>query len=69
MNIKFAINSQLSTTNSRKQTEQTAEQKQNRRQGDHLYGYQLRGGRRRMGRTGAGIKKYKYAGTEQAEEC
>ena len=46
MNIKKVTNSQLSTTESKKKklTKQ-AEQEQNHRYGDHLEGYQLRGGR------------------------
>ena len=48
MNIKMAINLQLSSTESKKETEQTAEQEQNRRYGDHLEGYQLGGGRDRI---------------------
>ena len=40
MNIKMAINAQLS---------KQVEQKQNHRYGDHLEGYQLGGGRERMG--------------------
>ena len=43
MNIKMAINSQLSKTESKKQkqTKQTTRQEQNHRYGDHLEGYQL----------------------------
>ena len=44
MNIKKATNSQLSTTESKKQTNKLskqAEQKQNHRYGDDLDGYQL----------------------------
>ena len=40
MNIKMAINSQLSTTESKKQSKQ-AEQKHNHRCGHHLEGYHL----------------------------
>ena len=47
MNIKMAINSQLSTIESKKLSKK-AEQKQNHRCGDHLEGYQLGGGRGRM---------------------
>ena len=49
MNIKMAMNSQLSTTEPKKLSK-PANQKQNRRYGDHLEGYQLGGGRRRMGK-------------------
>ena len=48
MNIQMAINSQLSTTESKRQTKKQAEQEQNHRYGDHLEGYQLEEGRRRM---------------------
>ena len=44
----MATNSQLSTIESKKQTKQTAEEKQNRRNGGHFKGYQLGGGRWRM---------------------
>ena len=57
MNIKMAINSQLSTIESKKLSKK-AEQTQNYRCGDHLEGYQLGGGRGNGGK-GAGIKKYK----------
>ena len=50
MNIKRAINSQLSTTESKKnKLSKQPEQEQNQRHGDHLEGYQLGGGRERMG--------------------
>ena len=42
MSIKMTINSQLSTTESKKQSKQ-AEQKQNHKYGDNLKGYQLGG--------------------------
>ena len=48
MNIKMAINVQLSTTKSKKQTKQR-KQEQNHRYGDDLEGYQLGGGRGRIG--------------------
>ena len=48
MNIKVAINSQLSTTESKKQSKQV-EQEQNHRNEDLLEGCQLGGGRERMG--------------------
>ena len=44
----MAINSQLSTTETKKQTMKQSEQKENYRYGDHLEGYQLGGGRERM---------------------
>ena len=53
MNIKMAINSQLSTTKPKKKEKKKKlskqpEQEQNCRYGDHLEGYQLGGGRKRM---------------------
>ena len=51
MNIKMATNSQLSTTESKKNNlSKQAEQEQNHRYGDHLEGYQWGGGWRRMGK-------------------
>ena len=41
MNIKKTTNSQLSTTESKRQTKKQAEQEQNHRYGDHLENYQL----------------------------
>ena len=58
MNIKKATNSQLSTTESKKQTNKLskqAEQKQNHRYGDHLEVYRLGGKRGRMGEKVQGI--------------
>ena len=51
MNIKMTTNLQLSTIQSKnqKQLSKQLEQEQNHRHGDHLEGYQLGGGRRRMG--------------------
>ena len=43
MNSKMATNSQLSTTESSKQTKQTTRTGQNHRYRDHLEGYQLEG--------------------------
>ena len=43
MNIKKATNSQLSTTESKKQTKQTSRIGQNYRYGEHLEDYQLGG--------------------------
>ena len=42
MNIKMTTNSQLSTTETKKQkqTKQTNKQEQNNRKGDHMKGYQ-----------------------------
>ena len=50
MNIKRATNSQQSTTESKKnKLSKQPEQEQNHRYGDHMEGYQLEGGRGRMG--------------------
>ena len=53
MNIKMAINSQLSTTESKNKLSKQAEQKQNHRYGDHLEDYQL------GGRKGEWEKRYR----------
>ena len=59
MKIKKATNAQLSTTESQKQTtnkqSKQPEQEQNHRYGDHLEGYQLGGGRDRMGKMVQGL--------------
>ena len=55
MSIKIAINSQLSTIESKKRSKQI-EQKQNHRYGVHLGGYQLGGGRKRMGEKVQGLR-------------
>ena len=64
MNIKMATNEQLSTTESRerKKKKQTklgkpARQDQNHRNGDHVEGNQLGGGKVENRRKGAGNKK------------
>ena len=49
MNIKMATNSQLSTTESKKQTKQASRTETESQYGDHLEGYHLGGGRGRMG--------------------
>ena len=50
MNIKIAINSQLSTIECKKnKLSKQAEQKQNHRYGDYFEGYQFGGRRGRMG--------------------
>ena len=54
MNIKMAINSQLSTIKSKELSKQ-AEQKQNHRYGDQLKAYQLGGGRGRIGEKMQGL--------------
>ena len=50
MNIKMAINSQLSIIEYNNKLSKQARQKQNHRYGDHLEGYQLGGGRGKVGR-------------------
>ena len=59
MNIKMSINSQLSTSESKKQTKQT-EQEQNHRCGDHLVCYQLGRGRGRKGEKMQGLKRINW---------
>ena len=57
MNIRLAINSQLSITESKKnKLSKQPEQEQNHRHGDHLEGYQLGGGKGRMGEMIQGIR-------------
>ena len=56
MNSKMTTNSQLSTNEpKRNKLSKQAEQEQNHRYGDHLEGYKLGGGRRRMGEKVQGI--------------
>ena len=59
MNSKKAINSQLSTTESKNKLSKQPEQKENHKYGDHLEGYQLGEAKGRMGGKGAGVKKHK----------
>ena len=56
MDIKMAINSQLSTIESKNKLSKQPEQKQNHRYGDHLEGYQLEGERGRMGGKVQGLR-------------
>ena len=61
MNSKMTINSQLSTTEPKKQTTTTKlrkqlEQPENHRNGDHMEGYQWEGGRGRIGEKVQGIR-------------
>ena len=49
MNIKMAINSQLSTTDSKTETKQIGRTEQNHRYEDYLKGYHLGGGKVRTG--------------------
>ena len=62
MNSKTTTNSQLSTTQSKKQKNPTKlskqqEQEQNHRNGDHMEGYQWGRGGRRMGEKVQGIRR------------
>ena len=66
MSIKMTINSQLSTTESKKQSKQ-AEQKQNHKYGDHLEGYQLGGVRGRIGEKVQGIDRRMLRTVEEME--
>ena len=65
MNIKMAINSQLSTIESKKQTKQTSRTETESQIWRSFGGWSV--GRRKGGnwRKGAGIQKYKLVGTEQ----
>ena len=49
MNIKMTTSSQLSTTESKKQTKQTTRTGTEYKYGEHLEGFQLRGAKGRMG--------------------
>ena len=60
MNIKMAINSQLSTTESKNKLSKQAKQKQNHRYRDHLEGYQLGGGRGRMRENVQGLRSINW---------
>ena len=67
MNSKMTTNSQLSTTEFKKQKlSKELEQEQNHRNGDHMEGYQWGGGGGRMGEKVQGIKningRYKIDG-------
>ena len=59
MNGKMTTNSQLSTTEPKKQKQKLSkqlEQEQNHRNGDHMEGYQWGGGGKRMGEKVQGIR-------------
>ena len=57
MNSKMTINSQLSTTEPKKQElSKQLEQEQNHRNGDHLEGYQWGGERGKWGKKVQGIR-------------
>ena len=57
MNGKMTTNSQLSTTEPKKQKlSKQLQQKQNHRNADHMEGYQQGGGRGRMGKKEEGIR-------------
>ena len=59
-NSKMTTNSQLSTTDPKKQKQsKQPEQEQNRRQGDHIEGYQLGVGKGQWGKR-CRIKKHKW---------
>ena len=61
MNIKKATNSQLSTTKPKKNKQnRQPEQEQNHIFGDHLEGYQLGGGKRRMEENVQGLRSTKW---------
>ena len=69
MNIKMAINSQLSTIESKKQTEQTSKI-ETVSQIWRSFGWLPAGrGKEENGRKGAGIKKYKLVDKEQTGGC
>ena len=61
MNSKMTTNSQLSTTEHKKNKElsKQLEQEQNHRNGDHMEGYQQRWGRVENEGKGTGSKEYK----------
>ena len=60
MNSRMTTNSQLSTTEPKKQKQnklsKQLEQKQNQKNGDHMVGYERGRGRRRMGEKVQGIR-------------
>ena len=59
MNSKMTTNSQLSTTESKTNKHKLSKQlkqEQNHRNGDHMEGYQWRGGGERMGEKVQGIR-------------
>ena len=65
MNSKMTTNSQLSTTEPKKQKlSKQLEQEQNHRNRDHMEGYQQGG----MGGKGTGNKKYKWQVQNRQEE-
>ena len=70
----MTTNSQLSTTESKKNKKKNnlskqLEQEQNHRNGDHMEGYQQGRGMRENVGKGAGNKKYELVGTEQTGGC
>ena len=69
MNIKMAINSQLSTIESKKQTKQTSRTEREsqiwRSSGELSVGRE----KGKNGGKGAGIKQYKLVSTEQTGGC
>ena len=65
MNIKMAINSQLSTIESKKQTKQTSRTETESQTWRPFGGLSIGRGNRENGGKGAEIKKYKLVGTKQ----
>ena len=59
MNNKMAINTYLSTIESKKQTKQTSEQRQNHGYGKHFDGCQIRGRSGGMGEEVRGLRSTK----------
>ena len=68
MNSKMTTNSQLSTTEPKRQNQKLSklEQKQNHRNGDHMEGYQWGWGGGRIGEKVQGIRSINVS-TKQAE--
>ena len=69
MNIKMAINSQLSTIESKKQTKQISRTGIESQIWRSFGGLLAGRGKRVNWEKGAGIKKYKLLGTEQTGGC
>ena len=65
MNIKMAINSQLSTTESKKQTKETSRTETESQMWGSFGQLPVGKGKGKNGGKGAGIKKYKLVGTGQ----
>ena len=69
MNIKMATNSQLSTTESKKQTKQTTRTGTESQIWRTVGGFSAGTGKRKNGWKAAEIKKCKLVGTEQTGGC